>query len=288
MKALCVAVALVAAPLAASAQVGPKPPMKDPPKMTVAVTVKETPTRKDPKILVRTLRGSGEAAYPDGTALQFGIRMKDDQLFIMRTQGFVTGGKWDIELPAVGDDIYLGTYVCQIDFDPEHQAPGILPKIPSDKRQAHSAAVEQKIGTDEGIAKETAMVHGYYKLKLEQLHLLIDPILAEFRAQLTTKDEAKWNEMTSKASEEFFKIDREISTFRKRRRNVLSVKICDELCGLILSTRDYALEDFWEAIDKGVSKLSGAESQERAIKTLFERLDAALVNATAAPLPEQK
>lgn len=295
MKAILVAVALAVTPLTVAAQKGPQP-MKDPPKLTVAVTMKEAASKRDPKVTLRTLRGTGEAAYPDGAALQFGIRMKDDQNFIIRTQGFVSAGKWDIELPVLGDDIYKGMYVCQVDFDPDHQGPGVLPKIAADKRGLNSAAAEQKIGTDEEIAKETAVVHGYYKLKLGELRGLIEAVLVEFRAQLTLEDAVKWKEVTSKSSDAFFKIDQEISEFRKRRRNVMSIHVCDGLAGLILKTRDYAFEDFsdaiterWDLKDPGkTSKLSGAESQEKNIRTLLEKLDAALANAVAAPLPEKK
>ena len=95
------------------------PEMQTAPKLTVTAKLREEPSKRDPKTILRFVGGSGEAAYPDGAALQFGVRLKEDQNFIVRMQGFVTSGKWEIELPALGNDVYHALYVCQVDWDPE-------------------------------------------------------------------------------------------------------------------------------------------------------------------------
>lgn len=266
--------------VSASAQA---PKMTNPPKLTLAAKLREEASKKDPKLMLRMVGGSGEAAYPDGAALQFGVRLKEDQNFIVRVQTFVSGGKWECELPALGNDIYHGVYVCQVDWDPEHQPPGITPKMPADKRGLNHAVAELKLGTDEEIRKDHDEVMGYYKLKLNELHAIIDPLRAEFQSQTAAKDVEKWNKVSSESQNKLYELDRSLANFRRRRRNLLCTELFESLNNVILTTKDFGIDAYTAAVTSSGAAAMTPEQVEKAILEHLGKLDKALAEVKAAP-----
>ncbi|NUN47944.1 MAG: hypothetical protein HUU15_03840 [Candidatus Brocadiae bacterium] len=267
---------LLACALTASAQ-GPTA-MKNPPKLTITIVVEEAPLKRDPSIMIRTVTGSGEAEYPNGTALQFGIRLKDDTKVIGRTQGFVTDKRWEIALQPFGKDIYHGVYVCQVDFDPELQAPGIVPKLPADKRQRHSTTAEQKLGTDAEIAEERAEVTGYYRQVQGKIKTVYETVSAEYQRQLTEKDAAAWSKVVAASTETLQALDADLVQFRKKRINVMMAKSVDSLGSAILTLRDYLMDCYSMAIQNNGKPAMGMDPKqhEESVKTLLERVDTLL------------
>jgi hypothetical protein len=239
------------------------------------VKVEEAPLKRDPSIIVRTVTASGEADYPNGTALQFGIRLKDDTKFIGKTQGFVTDKRWEISLPAFGPDIYHGVYVCQVDFDPELQASGIVPKLPADKRQRNSQVAEQKLGTDAEIAAERAEVTKYYREVHGKIKAAYEALAAEYEKQVTTKDLETWKKVASKAADTMQAIDGEMVEFRKRRINVMMTKTLDTLGSTVLTVRDYLIDTYTAALQHTGRPQPGMnpKQHEDSVKALLEKVE---------------
>jgi hypothetical protein len=287
MRTLSVILALSAA-LPAGAQ-APKE-MKNPPRMTVKVASRDEPDKKDPKKILRKLTGSGDAEYPDGAALQFGVRLKEDQNFVMKAQGFVTGGKWEIELPGLGNDIYHGLYVCQVEFDPELQAPGIVPKLAADKRGRNSASTEHKIGTDEEIAAERKEVLEWYKGTLARAREKFDAVNKEYEAQKAAPNRESWNKFVGAISEQLGQMDLELAQWRKRRLNVMLHGILDAISTATLSLKEFALENYTAGIPFDGRKPppgAGPEQNQEAIRAMLDKADkdiaAALTGGSEGP-----
>ncbi|MBI2922938.1 MAG: hypothetical protein HYY18_17930 [Planctomycetes bacterium] len=280
MKSVAVLAALCAFAVPAAAQA---PVMKDPPKLTVAAKLREEPSKKDPKLILRMVGGSGEAAYPDGAALQFGVRLKEDQTFIVRVQTFVTGGKWEVELPALGNDIWHGVYVCQVDWDPELQPPGINPKLPADKRGLNHAVAELKLGSDEEIRRDRDEVMGFYKARLNELHEIVDPLKTEFQSQKTAKDVDKWNKVANAARDRLYEMDRALANFRRKRRNVLCTDLFESLNNVILTTKDFGIDAYTAAVTAGISSGMTPDQVDKSISEHMGKLDKALAEVKAAP-----
>ncbi|MEK7467529.1 MAG: hypothetical protein AAB074_08970 [Planctomycetota bacterium] len=236
---------LLAAVLCTSARAQePKEPGKNSLKMTISVVMKEQEVKGQAGKVAYKLIGSGEAAYPDGTALQFGIHLKDDQNFVIRGQGFVTAGRWEIELPPMGDNIYHGQYVCQIDFDPALQQNAVLGRIAADRRGRNNAKCEQKIGSDEAIAKETAEVLAWYKVNVKTFRAIFEKVGTEYAAQTVQKNKENWQKVTSAAQDELMALDTDLANGRKRRLNLLRQDLFDMLAGAVLTFKDYGINAY--------------------------------------------
>ena len=288
MRRFAATLALLLLARAADAQVNL--PMKDPPKLTVSVTMKEAPSKGNPLVILRTITGAGDAAYPDGTALQFGVRLKEDQNFIVRSQGFVNGGKWEIELPPFGNDIYHGMYVCEVAFDPELQAPGIVPKLPADKRMINRGRCDQKIGTDAEIAKEREEALGYYKARLIQIRGIFDSVEAEYQAQLAGKDQEKWRKFVVVTQEKMTEVDNAMAAWSKRKRNVLNQETFEALTSVVLTLKDYAMDAYTAGLafhGGRVPKGSGPEDHQQTIRALLEKADKALADVKPQEPPKE-
>lgn len=281
------AAAVLAFALPCRAQ-GPQP-MKNAPKMTIAVSVKEEPVKGAPGKVAYKLVGSGEAAYPDGTALQFGIRFKTDQNFVIRGQGFVTAGRWEIELPPMGDNIYHGQYVCQVDFDPGLQMPGIMGKIAADKRQRNEERCEQKIGTDEMIAKEQAEVFKWYQDRAKTLRGIFEAIRTEYTAQCVTKDKAKWQKLASESQDKLLEMDMEMATWRRRKLNVIRQDVFDALAGAVISLKDYGIDTYTAqiAFEGKPPRESGVPRTEEVVKAGLDAVDQALAGGKQPEEPKK-
>ncbi|KAF0243194.1 MAG: hypothetical protein FD180_3529 [Planctomycetota bacterium] len=232
---------MTAAALALPADAQVAEPSKNPLKMTISVVIKEEEIKGKPGKVAHKLIGSGEAAYPDGAALQFGIRLKEDQNFVIRGQGYVTAGRWEIELPPMGDNIYHGMYVCQVDFDPELQVSGLVGKIAADKRGRNNTKCEQKIGSDEAIAKETSEMNAWYKERLKTYRTIFEKVKAEYAAQTAAKNKANWQNAVLAAREQLLALDEEIAAGRKRRLNILRQDVYDTLAGAVMRLSDYGI-----------------------------------------------
>lgn len=263
--------------------------MKNPPKMTISVSLKEEPVKGSPGKIAYKLLGTGEAAYPDGTALQFGIRLKEDQNFVIRGQGFVTAGRWEIELPPMGDNIYHGQYVCQIDFDPALQQAGILGKIAADKRQRNVEKCEQKIGNDEMIAKEQAEVFKWYQEHSKTLRAVFEALKTEFAAQSVTKDKAKWQKLASESQDKLLDMDMEMATWRRRKLNVIRQDVFDAIAGAVLSLKDYGIEAYTSqiAFEGKPPRESAVPRTEEVVKAAFDAVDAALAGGKPPEEPKK-
>ncbi len=281
------ATALLALALPARAQAPTT--MKNPPKMTISVSLKEEQVKGSPGKIAYKLIGNGEAAYPDGTALQLGIRLKEDQNFVIRGQGFVTAGRWEIELPPMGDNIYHGQYVCQIDFDPGLQMAGILGKIAADKRQRNVEKCEQKIGSDEMIAKEQAEVFKWYQEHAKTLRAVFDALKTEFAAQSVTKDKAKWQKLASESQDKLLEMDMEMATWRRRKLNVIRQDVFDAIAGAVLSLKDYGIEAYTSqiAFEGKPPRESAVPRTEEVVKAAFDAVDAALAGGKPPEEPKK-
>jgi hypothetical protein len=290
MKSRTVLTALLATAalsLTAGAQVAD--PVKKGLKMTVSVVMKEQEVKGQPGKVAYKLVGSGEAAYPDGTALQFGIHLKDDQNFVIRGQGFVTAGRWEIELPPMGDNIYHGDYVCQVDFDPELQQRGIMTKIPADKRQRNNAKCDQRIGSDELINKDMGEALGWYKEKVRIFRSVFEKVKTAYEAQMTTKNQAAWRPITSGAQDELAALDVEMANWRKKRLNVLRQDLFDALAGALLTFKDYGIDAYTAqlAFDGRPPRDSTVAHNEEIARKAIETLEKATSGAKTPEEPKK-
>jgi hypothetical protein len=222
--------------------------------------------------------------------LQFGLHLKDDTNFIIRAQGYVTAGRFEIELPELGNQaIYHGTYTCQVEFDPALQVGSQMAKLPADKRGRNNAKCEQKIGTDEEIAKETTEVLAWYKDEVAKLKAIFDTVKAEYTAQQAEKNKDKWRKVASPAQDKLMDLDTEIANWRKRRLNVMRQDLYDMLSGAVLTLRDYAIPAY-EAQIAFVGKPpkdSGAAQHEEVVVNAIDKLQKAVVGAKAPEEPKK-
>lgn len=289
MKPTLVLAAAAVLALALPARAQAPQPMKNAPKMTISVSMKEEAVKGAPGKVAYKLVGSGEAAYPDGTALQFGIRFKTDQNFVIRGQGFVTAGRWEIELPPMGENIYHGQYVCQVDFDPGLQMPGIVGKIAADKRQRNEERCEQKIGTDEMIAKEQAEVFKWYQDRAKLLRGIFEAIRTEYAAQCVTKDKAKWQKLASESQDKLLEMDMEMATWRRRRLNVIRQDVFDALAGAVISFKDYGIDNYTAqiAFEGKPPRESGVPRTEEVVKAGLDAVDQALAGGKQPEEPKK-
>ncbi|MCE9582634.1 MAG: hypothetical protein K8T20_09095 [Planctomycetes bacterium] len=287
MRLLAVMFAVAMAAGTASAQAVE---MKNPPKMTLSVVLKEKPDKNVPGKLTYTLTGSGEAAYPDGVNLQFGLHLKDDSNFIIRAQGYVTAGRFEIELPELGNkSLYHGMYTCQVDFDPELQVSNVMNKLPADKRGRNNAKCEQKIGTDAEIAEELEEVLGFYKGEVAKLKGLYDAIKAEYEAQLVTKDKDKWRKVASPAQDKLMDLDSELANWRKKRMNVMKQELYETLSGAILTLKDFGIDAYTTqlAFEGKPPKESAVAQHEEVVVSALDKLQKATAGAKAPEEPKK-
>lgn len=263
--------------------------MKNPPKMTISVTVKEEPVKTAPGKVAHKITGTGEAAYPDGASVQFGIRFKDDRNFVIRGQGFVTAGRWEVELPPMGDNIYHGLYHCQVDFDPELQQPGVLPRIAADKRGRNNASCEQKVGSDEQIAKERETVIAWYKEKAKALAAAHDALKTEYGAQQTAKDRAKWQKVASATQDTLLDLDMAMAAWGRKRLNIMRQDVFDALSGAVLSLKDFGVDAYTAmlAFDGKPPKESAIPQTEEKVKRALDLVEQAAAGGKPPEEPKK-
>lgn len=262
---------LLAVPAAAQAPVV----MKNPPKMTCTVAVKEVEVKDQKGKVAYKVIGSGEAAYPDGVALQFGLHLKEDTNFIYRNQGYVTAGKWEIDLPDLGARVYHGVYTFVIEFDPGLQEGGAVNKLPADKRGMNHATCDQKIGTDEMIAEETAAVLSYYKDAVAKFRAIYGEVKTEYDAQQKNRNQAAWQKVKSSAEDRLLDLDSAVAAFRKQKLNIMRVDLCDSLGGSILQLKDMALQEYTRMLgfEGRPPKESSVAQYEETFNAMFAKLD---------------
>lgn len=264
------------------------PIMKDPPKMSVTVVVKEKPDINVPGKMTFTVTGSGEASYPDGANLQFGLHLKDDANMIVRAQGHVTAGRWEIALPELSNkSIYHGLYTFQVDFDPELQVNSVLNNMPADKRGRNNAKSEQKLGTPEETAADLAEVMAFYKEQLAKFKSAFDTIKAEYDAQTTLKDRDKWWKVAIPVREKLTAQDSELANFRKRRLNVMRQDLYEALSGAVLTFKENGINAYATqlAFDGKPPKESPIPRYENAALAAIEKVQKG--TAAAAKDPEE-
>lgn len=229
--ACCLAVAL-------SLQLPTSAREADFPALTISATVEE---KKDAPTgdMVRTILGSGTAAYPEGTSLVFKARLKGASGYLDKQHSVRVDaqGRWEAAIDELGRNVYKGLYEACVTFDSQNQQDSILKAIRAKKQNTgiQSQSTEIQLGTAEEELREKADIEQVYARAFDSARGICERTFAQFEAQKKEPNKLAWGDFVDDISEELVRLDSGLSEFRRSRDNMRDPATYDVISNIIVS-----------------------------------------------------